>query len=85
MYTFKYTNIQINIGDNSYTVLVLLELPDEEFDIIYREYEKNITTQITELEKKPGSAFGMPAVTGIIDLMERICIDRRLRKLEQIK
>lgn len=84
MYAFKYLDIQTNIGDNSYTVIMLLEMPDEEFDIIYQSYENNITTQMTELEKKPGSSFGVAAVTGMIDLMERICLDRRLRKLEQI-
>ena len=84
MYAFKYLDIQTNIGDNSYTVIMLLEMPDEEFDIIYQSYENNITTQMTELEKKPESSFGVTAVTGMIDLMERICLDRRLRKLEQI-
>ena len=75
MHAFKYLDIQTNIGDNSYTVIMLLEMPDEEFDIIYQSYENNITTQMTELEKKPGSSFGVTAVTGMIDLMERICLD----------
>ena len=42
MYAFKYLDIQTNIGDNSYTVIMLLEMPDEEFDIIYQSYENNI-------------------------------------------
>ena len=83
MFSFKYVDILTNIGDNSYSVSMLLELTDEEFNIIYMEYEKNISTQMTELEKKSGPSFGISAVTGMIDLMERICLDRRLRKLER--
>jgi hypothetical protein len=83
---FSYhDDIVANFDELSYKVGDLLAMSEEEFNAVYYSYKKIIGKQLQEIEEKASAKLGLIGIIPVIDLMERIRLERRILKLESSK
>lgn len=82
---FKYSrDVIITFGNEEFSVEQLLLMTDEEFDAQYKNYE--LQTQIKIDKSTNGehfNGFEMIEITGLIDMVERVRLERRINKIEK--
>jgi len=80
---FKYQkDITSTFGTKTQTIGEMLEMSDKEYSALYEEYEKQMGKQFKELEG-PASGLALIGLTGVVDLMERVRLERRINKLDK--
>lgn len=78
---FNYYDITANFGDSDYKVGTLLTMDEDKFTEIYELYKKSIAKKIYDIENNRLATLG---VAPVIDLMERIRLERKINKLEKL-
>jgi len=74
---FEYYKVGIVVKDNEYEVGALLDMTDDEFTVVYKDYQQ-------EMSKKPENVLGSLGMLTMINSMEHIALERRVRRLEQL-
>jgi hypothetical protein len=81
---FKYhDDMTMTVNEKSYSVKCLIEMSDEDFSHIYGEYELEMGNKVLEMEESKSQGFALMAFTSVMNIMERIRLERRILKLEQ--
>lgn len=80
---FNYPqDITLNVSDNTYKIQTLLDMSSEEFDAIYAEYNVEIGKQMAQIQQDPRAGLAMMGALSVIDMMERVRLERRILALE---
>jgi len=77
-----YEDITIILDEFSYKVSELLAMEEHEFSQVYISYEKSVQNKLQNIQDNANKT-GILEVTGLIDMMERVRIERRIIKLEK--
>ena len=79
-----FEDIIITFGNEEFSVEQLLVMSDKEFDIQYKNYEKHTQIKIDNTTNtKDKNGFEFIEITGLIDMVERVRLERRINKLEK--
>ena len=79
-----YDDVCLEIGGKTYTIGDLIYMNDKNFNSCYENYEVDIKVRLGENTLNKHQNFSMLAISHTISLMEKIRLERRIIKLENI-
>jgi hypothetical protein len=77
-----FDDVTIKIGNNSYSVQNLLDMNDSDYQLLYTEYQNEIGEQLKDNQKNSRNGLATMGTLSIINLMERVRLERRIFALE---